>query len=178
MKNLFDRIRLRSGFFNLKQEIKKISRINKSVSLNAAQNIGVLVTINNQKELVEAEQLATELKKEHKKVRILAYLTDKTIQLSKFSPIELLSQEDVNWNYIPKKEKIVNFVNNEFDLLINLCTEICFPLIYITALSKSLFKVGAYNKKNSAFFDFMISTQQHSISGFTAELKYYLDKIK
>jgi hypothetical protein len=38
--------------------------------------------------------------------------------------------------------------------------------------------VGAYNKKNSAFFDFMLATQQHSITGFTTELRYYLDKIK
>jgi hypothetical protein len=38
--------------------------------------------------------------------------------------------------------------------------------------------VGAYDKKNSPFFDFMLQTEQQSIVGFTTELKYYLDKIK
>ena len=45
-------------------------------------------------------------------------------------------------------------------------------------MSKSLFKVGAYNPKQAIIFDFMIDTQQQSITGFLDELKYYLDKIK
>ena len=178
MKKIFNRFRLQSGFARLKQEISKMSRKNRSVSLSSAQNIGILVPIQNEKELQEAEILATQLKKEHKKVKLMGFLFDKTIKLSSNSNIEIISPEDIEWNYVPKNEKIVNFINNEFDMLINLCTEVCFPLIYITALSKSLFKVGAYDKRNSAFFDFMVETQQHSISGFSVELKYYLDKIK
>lgn len=178
MKKIFNRIRLQSGFARLKQEIKKMSRKNCSVSLSSAQNIGILVPIQNEKELQEAEILATQLKKDHKKVKLMGFLFDKTIKLSPNSNIEMISPEDIEWNYVPKKEKIVNFINNEFDILINLCTEVCFPLVYITALSKSLFKVGAYNPKQAAIFDFMLETQQQSISGFSAELKYYLDKIK
>jgi len=178
MKKIFNRFRLQSGFARLRQEIKKMGRKNRSVSLSSAQNIGILVPIQNQNELIEAEALAIQLKKENKKVKLMGFLFDKTIQISPNSIIEIISVEDIEWNYVPKKEKIVNFINNEFDILINLCTEVCFPLVYITALSKSLFKVGAYDKRNSAFFDFMLETQQQSISGFSAELKYYLDKIK
>lgn len=178
MKKLFNKIRLRFGLHQLKQEIKKISRKNHSVSIAHAQNIGIVVTIQNQQELNEVEALATTLKTANKKVRLLGFLSNKTLKLTHNSHIELISEEDIEWNYVPKKEKIINFVNNEFDILINLCTEICFPLMYVTALSKSLFKVGAYFPKQAAIFDFMIDTQQHSISGFSAELKYYLDKIK
>lgn len=178
MRELFSRIRLRSGLYHLKQEIKKMSRKNKSVSLFNARNIGILVTIENQSALNEAEALATEFKTANKNVKILGFLANKTLNLKPSSNIELISEEDINWNYVPNKDKIINFINNEFDMLINLCTEICFPLVYITALSKSLFKVGAYDKKNATFFDFMIETQQRSISGFSTELKYYLDKVK
>lgn len=178
MKELFSKFRLKSGFYKLKQEIKKISRKNKSVSLKAAQYIGILVTVKNQQQLDEVEEVALELKKANKKVRLLAFTSDQTLKTTPNNNIELISSADVNWNFIPKREKIINFVNNEFDILINLCTEICFPLVYVTALSKSLFKVGAYHKKNSAFYDFMLATQQQSISGFSTELKYYLDKIK
>lgn len=178
MKKIFNRFRLQSGFARLKYELNKMSRKNCSISLSSAQNIGILVPIQNQNELQEAEALAIQLKKEHKKVKLMGFLFDKTIQISPNSNIEIISIEDTEWNYIPKKEKILNFINHEFDILINLCTEVCFPLVYITALSKSLFKVGAYDKRNSAFFDFMLDTQQHSITGFSTELKYYLDKIK
>lgn len=178
MKELFSKFRIKSGFYKLKQELKKISRKNRSVSLKAAQYIGILVTVENQKQLDEVEQVALEFKKENKKVRLLAFTSNNSLKITPNNHIELISSEDVNWNFIPKREKIINFVNNEFDILINLCTEICFPLVYITALSKSLFKVGAYHKRNSAFFDFMLATQQQTISGFNTELKYYLDKIK
>ncbi len=178
MRELLSKYRIKSGFYKLKQEIKKITRINKSVSLKAAQYIGILVTVHNQKQLHEVEKVSLEFQKANKKVHLLAFTSDLTLKTLPNTNIQLITNEDVNWNFIPKREKIINFVNNEFDILINLCTEICFPLVYITALSKSLFKVGAYHKKNSAFYDFMLATQQQSISGFNTELKYYLDKIK
>jgi hypothetical protein len=178
MKQLLSQFRLRSGLYKLKQEVKKMSRMNKSVSLAHAQNIGILFTINNASQLKEAEDLAQALKATHKKVQLMGFLSDKMLKLTPNSNIQLLSEEDVEWNYIPKKDKIINFINSEFDILINLCTEICFPLTYVTALSKSLFKVGAYNPKQAVIFDFMLATKQQSITGFSAELKYYLDKIK
>lgn len=178
MRELLSKFRLKAGLYKLKQEIKKISRKNKSVSLKAAQYIGILVTVENQTQLTEVENVAIELQKANKKVRLLAFTSNINLKTLFPSSIELITKEDINWDFVPKREKIINFVNNEFDILINLCTEICFPLVYITALSKSLFKVGAYHKKNSAFYDFMLATQQQSISGFNTELKYYLDKIK
>jgi hypothetical protein len=178
MKKLFSQFRLRSGLYILKQEIKKISRKNQSVSLEDAQNIGILFTIHNETELKEAEDLAKALKTVNKKVQLMGFLSNKLLNIKPNSNLQLLTAEDIAWNYVPKKEKIINFVNNEFDMLINLCTEICFPLTYVTAMSKSLFKVGAYNPKQAVIFDFMIATQQQSITGFSDELKYYLDKIK
>lgn len=178
MRDLLVKYRLKSGFYKLKKELKKISRKNKSISLKAAKYIGILVAVDNQKQLDEMAKIASDLQRANKRVCLIAFTSDQTLVLSESSPIELLSKADVNWNFVPKKEKIFDFVNNEFDILINLCTEICFPLVYITALSKSLFKVGAYHKRNSAIYDFMVATEQQSVSGFSSELKYYLDKIK
>ncbi len=178
MKKLFNRIRLKSGFHKLKQEIKKLSRKNHSVSWSHAKNIGILLIIHNQKELQEVEKLAEDFKNENKNVKFLIYKTDQALLKLENSNIQILSKEDVAWNYIPRKEKIISFVNHEFDMLINLCTEICFPLTYITALSKSLFKVGAYNENQTAIFDFMIATDQRNFSRFSSELKHYLNKIK
>ncbi len=178
MKDLLSKYRIKSGFYKLKQEIKKITRIHRSISLKTAKYIGILVTVKNQTELNEVAKMAADLKKANKNVRLLAFTSDHNLKSPESTYIQLISMEDVNWNFIPKKEKIINFVNNEFDILINLCTEVCFPLVYVTALSKSFFKVGAYHKKNSAIYDFMLATEQQSISGFSKELKYYLDKIK
>lgn len=178
MSKMFSGFRLKSGFYKMKQELKKLNRKKHAVSLKKAKNIGILLTVRNQKEFEEAELLAKELQHQDKQVKVLIYISDKSLKISPSINIEILYQEDMSWNFIPKKEKIIQFVNHEFDLLLNLCTEICFPLTYVSALSKSLFKVGAYSPKETAIFDFMLATNEQSITGFSTELKYYLDKIK
>ncbi|RKD18942.1 hypothetical protein BCY91_13745 [Pelobium manganitolerans] len=178
MKDFLNKYLVKTGLYHLKKEIKKIRRSSASVSLKAARYVGILVNVENQKQLQEVQKVAAELQTAQKKVRLLAFTSNKSLQANANTNFQLISTKDVNWDLTPKREKIMNFVNNEFDILINLCTEFCFPLLYVAALSKSLFKVAAYDKKSSAFYDFMLATEQQSISGFSAELKYYLDKIK
>lgn len=178
MSKMFSAFRLRSGFQKMKRELKKLNRKRHSISLTQAKNIGILLTVSNQKEFAEAENLAKEFQREDKQVKVMIYIADKTLKVNPNTHIEVLYEEDMSWNFIPKKEKIIQFVNHEFDLLLNLCTEVCFPLTYISALSKSLFKVGAYSPKETAIFDFMLATKEQSITGFSTELRHYLDKIK
>ncbi|MBD3748159.1 MAG: hypothetical protein IE931_01575 [Sphingobacteriales bacterium] len=178
MSKMFSALRLKSGFQKMKRELKKLNRKKHSVSFTQAKNIGILLTIRNQKEFEEAEHLAKGFQHEDKQVKVMIYIADKTLKVNPNTHIEVLYEEDMSWNFIPQKEKIVQFVNHEFDLLLNLCTEVCFPLTYISALSKSLFKVGAYFPKQTAIFDFMLATEEQSITGFSTELRYYLDKIK
>jgi hypothetical protein len=179
MKKIFNQLRLRSGFAKLRQELAKLKRKkHHSVSLKDAQNIGILIPIKNEKEYAAAEQFAKTLQTDNKKVKLLGFLFDSDLKSKFKGKLELISAEDIHWNYIPDKEKIKNFVNSEFDILINLCTDLCFPLVYVAAVSKSVFKIAAYDPKQAPFFDFMIETQEESIAGFSKEIRYYLDKIK
>jgi diphthamide synthase subunit DPH2 len=99
MIELINQIRLRFGFRQLKQEIKKQMRKNKSVSLEDAKNIGILVNIHNQNQLTEAENIAKSLSGNNKKVKLLGFISDKSLKL-KSNIIDLISLEDVEWNRI------------------------------------------------------------------------------
>lgn len=178
MKKIFNRIRLKSGFARLRQEIKKLKRNNHSVSLQDAKSIGILIPIRTEKQLAEAEQFAETLQTGNKKVKLLGFIFDPNLKIKSKGNMDTISVSDIDWNYIPNKEKIKNFISNEFDIMINLCTELCFPLVYVAAVAKSVFKVAAYDPLQAPFFDMMIETQQESIKGFSAEIRYYLDKIK
>lgn len=169
---------MRSGFTRLKQELKKLKRNNHSVSLTEAQNIAILVPIKSEEELAEVEQFAKTLENENKKVKLLGFLLDSNLKSKLNKNIDLISEEDIKWNYIPHKEKIREFINKEFDILINLCTDLCFPLLYTAAVSKSVFKIAAYDARQAAFFDFMIETNEVGITAFSREIRYYLDKVK
>jgi hypothetical protein len=179
MKKIFYRFRLNLGFSRLRKEIKKRTRNqNHSVSIRDANRIGILMTIKDEKQVAEAELFAKTLQTGNKEVKLLGFIFDKTLKIKSSSNMELLYAEDIDWSYVPNKEKIKNFINNEFDILINLCTDLCFPLVYVAGLSNSVFKVAAYNPKQAPFFDLMIETKSKSITSFSKELRYYLDKIK
>ncbi|GEM_PF-2895761 len=178
MKKIFNQLRLHLGFAKLKQELKRFKREKHSVALSEAENIAVLVPIKSQKEIADAQQFVKALQTGNKKVKLLGFLLDRSLKGKLKGDIEFISDDDINWNYVPHKESIKNFVNKEFDILINLCTELCFPLVYVSAMSQSLFKIAAYDFRQAPFFDLMIETQQESIAGFSREIRYYLDKIK
>ena len=60
-----------------------------------------------------------------------------------------LTVVDLNWWGIPKPEKVGDFMQMNFDLLLNIAFEPNFAVDYITALSKAKFKIGSSpNDKN------------------------------
>jgi len=178
MNKLINQFKVRSGLYQLKLIVNKISRSGYSVPLDQAKSIGILFNITTEAEFKEVENLTESLKSRQRNIRLMGFISDKTLKINSKSDIQILTIEDISWNYIPKKEKIIQFINQEFDILINLCTEICIPLSIVSALSKSIFKVGAFQNNQIAIFDFSLITQQKSITGFSTELKYYLDKIR
>lgn len=178
MNKLINQFKLQSGLYQLKLVLKKLNRVGYSVPISRAKNIALLFCISTEAEIKEIEEIASTLKATHKNVQIMGYVANKALKIKSESNIQLLTTEDISWNYIPKTEKIFQFINQEFDILINLCTEICVPLDIVSALSKSTFKVGAFQNNQITIFDLTLVTQQKSITGFSNELKYYLDKIR
>ncbi len=80
---------------------------------------------------------------------------------------------------IPDSLEIKNFVSESFDILINLNEGNCFPLNYITAMSKAKFRIGRYSKKNLSNFDMLIEAgNSTSLSNFIKEVDKYLRIIK
>ena len=71
----------------------------------------------------------------------------------------------------PSSPVIQNFINEEYDLLIDLNIRDYFPLKYISALSKAAFKVGKFDESDTAFFDMMIDADN------TKTVKYFLRQI-
>lgn len=72
---------------------------------------------------------------------------------------------------IPGSFVVKNFIDEEFDLLIDLNIHDHFSLKYISALSKAAFKVGKYNENDIEIFDMMIDADN------TKTVKYFLRQI-
>ena len=58
---------------------------------------------------------------------------------------------DLNWWGIPKPEKIRDFIETDFDLLLCIAREPNFYLEYILTLSKAKFKIGSSVNEENPF---------------------------
>ncbi|MFW6225042.1 MAG: DUF6913 domain-containing protein [Bacteroidota bacterium] len=144
MKNLRQKI----GYFFLNRRKKHLNRNRQVQNFKSAKNIGILFYIhkNNQQDIDKILDFLLFLKKENLNTKALAYINKKNIPYQFFNNKGMLyfCRKDLNIFEQPKKNAVSPFINEEFDVLIDLNIEGVFPLRYVSSLSKAKFKVGKY----------------------------------
>ena len=90
-----------------------------------------------------------------------------------FSKLEydFFSTKQLNWFGKPTSMIIQNFINEKYDVLLDLNINDHFSLKYISALSKADFKVGKFSTLGVEIYDMMIDSDN------TKTLKYFLKQV-
>jgi len=157
------------------------NRTKKFYNLNEAKSVGLLMVVENESEYKQLQQFIKELKGDIgvRKVKALVYYPkeDEPFYLQSKLSFDFFTPKDLNWKREPQKDVCQTFVEEQFDVLIDLSSSYCIPLRQLLAQSKSLFKVGRYTPENEPFYDFMISSEQDSFQTFTKEVVKYLTTI-
>lgn len=172
---IFKNIKLSIANNSLKNELKTNARIRQpnKFSFDGTRSVGILFdsTITEDYELVK--RYVVYLREHLKKVKVIGYFSAKDIPVLTYSKLEydFISQKELNWLGKPSSVIIDNFINEEYDLLIDLNIHDHFPLRYISSLSKAKFKVGKYNEKDTEIYDMMIDADN------TKTLKYFLRQV-
>ena len=88
-----------------------------------------------------------------------------------------LTVKDLDFWGLPKKDKVDEFINIRFELLLNIALENNIILDYITALSQAKFKVGSSpNAKN--YFDLNINIDENRTPMYLAKQQiFYLAQL-
>lgn len=88
-----------------------------------------------------------------------------------------LTVADLNWWGIPKPEKVNDFLDMNFDLLLNIAFEPNFAVDYVTALSKARFKIGS-SPNNENHFDLNINVGENKDPLYLAKQQiFYLAQL-
>jgi len=152
-----------------------------SVTFDEAKKIGILYEATSDKNYEIVKQFVKDIRAQQKDVLALGYVDRNELPQMRFAKLGLdfFTRKAVNWKMKPQHPSVSNFINNEFDILINLNTEKCFPLKYISAMTKARFKVGRYDIKNFPFCDLMIETKEHTgLKDFAEQVVHYLKLLK
>lgn len=163
------------------REMQHHKRTHKSVPFTEAKKIGILYDSTNEREYEIVKKFVKDIRAQQKDVLALGYYDSKELPSTRFAKLGLdfFTKKSLNWYMKPHHPLINNFINADFDILINLNIEKSFPLKYISARTKAKFKIGKYDKKNAPYCDMMIQTEESiSLGKFIEQVLHYLNLLR
>ena len=173
-------IRKKIGAFALKREHSHENRSRKICNLSEAKNIGVVYSLPDEETYRKVSAYVKRLQDSGKKVKALGYVESKALT-GQFLPklaYDFLYPTGLNWNYKPVSVKAKDFIEFEFDILIDLSTVNDLPVLYITALSKAKFKAGMQSDERAGYLDLMISLKDNgTLDELITQVDHYLSII-
>ncbi len=165
-------LKLKVAIKLLSSQLASISREKKVFNLDTATTAGILWEID-QKESFDL--IDKELKTAGIKTVSLCYFYRKNAVVP--DGINGFTRKQTTWSEIPKTSLAQDFIDQKFDILIDLTGQRHLPILYLTALSVAAFKIGyAGNSQNN--FDLNIEFQAKPEDSQLAEqILYYLKRI-
>jgi len=159
----------------LDSKLSSVTREKRVNNLDTANTAGILWMVDQQESFIKVKE---QLSNSGIQITDLCYFPLRKA----FIPdgINGFTRKQTNyWTGIPSsvKVKVDDFIQQEFDLLIDLTMQKYFPMNYITALSKANFKIG-YSGYAQNYFDLNIDFQSQPDSEKLADqILYYLRRI-
>jgi hypothetical protein len=165
------------GWHYFRKDLEKSGRSRKLTNLKDAKRIGILYNLDEVPDYEVVAEFVTRLQHDRKEVKALGYVKNKNL-ISRFLPklsFDFFSGKDMNWFYKPVKDKVMDFISKDFDLLIDLDMKDSLPLKYISGLSMSMCRIGRYSEENTSCFDLMIDVNPSTpVNEFIRQITHYL----
>jgi hypothetical protein len=126
------------------------------------------------------EDFVRKLSEMNIRVRVACY-TDQKFVPHFFIPKllqDIITFKDLNWYFQPQKVFVKDFVEENFDILLDLTLTDNLPLLYLAVRSKAGLKIGRFQEDHQEYYDLMIDLpSESSIEYFIEQIMYYLQKI-
>lgn len=174
---MLEKIRSLVGRYHFRKDQARSNRYRTLNNLRDARRIGILYSLDEVEDYDVVADFVTRLQHDHKEVKALGFVKNKNL-VSRFLPklaFDFFSAKDVNLFYKPVDSKVRDFINQDFDLLIDLSTRETLPLQYIAGCSLAHCRVGKFTEENSACYDLMIDVgSQVPVRDFIDQIIHYL----
>ncbi len=164
----------------LLQQLNDMERERKQINLDSARTLALLYYLPDEATYKTVESILSRLADINLKVRVVCY-TDLKIIPHYFIPKisqDIITAKDINWRIQPQKPFVKEFINTEFDILIDLSLTDHLPLLYCAALSKARLKAGRFQEDHQLFYDLLIHAgPEETIESFAGQIIHYLSRI-
>lgn len=130
----------------------------KTINIKDAKTLGIVYLADNE-EMADLVRRYVKFLKEYKiRVKAIGYFDQKELPQDVNPKLEFdfITKKDLNLQLEPKCVEAENFVNEAFDILIDMNVEENNIMQYLTLHSRAKFKVGAQRLKYNDLFDLTI----------------------
>ncbi|MFO7874443.1 MAG: hypothetical protein R6U62_08165 [Bacteroidales bacterium] len=161
--------------------MKSAKRQRQFVSYDQAREIAILCSLHDKEERDVILHIKDELEADGKRVRMLCLANKKSDPeaLENLSDDQICYQKEFAWTMRPKTDHLKGFVNNRFDVLLDLSPAKAFPLKYLAVLSPSSYKIGPYHPDFLAIYDLFINAgEECPATELARHAVHYLKLIK
>jgi hypothetical protein len=156
----FKNIRIAAGKYLLRAEAEHVRRVKTAFNMFEARTFVILFEGSRIDDVDLVKKYVNYLKEMKKKVRVIGFFNTEFPPDFTYSKLdyEFFSIKELNWHMKPSGTFVRSFLEEEFDVLIDLNFEDHFPLTYLSTLSNAHFKVGKFSTENQQIFDLLIDT--------------------
>ncbi|MEG2178490.1 MAG: hypothetical protein RRY15_06380 [Bacteroidales bacterium] len=129
------------------QVLSNNKRRKKSISLSEAKSVGIYADYTDEKQFAQIQSLGTDLQKQGVSVKTLLYVDAniKPEHIMENTYLGMFTRRDLAFNRVPKIELLTfykQFMQTDFDILLDLSLKSNYQDVYILASSQARFKVG------------------------------------
>jgi hypothetical protein len=179
---LFKNIRLKIGKLILSKKVARTKRKVSYSSFGDVRKIGIVWDASKTPEFAALSRFHQRMSDNKIDVSIFGYFPGNNLpdQYTAIRYLTCLKKEELNKFYHPDSSEAKAFINNPFDILIDINFEKHFSLSYITELSHARLKVGlAQNENSESPFDILMNIKQPvDIDTYLSQVVHYLEMIK
>jgi hypothetical protein len=146
------------GRRKMKAESDALKRKPQVFNLADAKSIALIFDASDKDEFELIKKYVLYLREYKKAVKAIGYFSQKEIPELTYSKMDydFFNSKELTWYQRPQNKYVENFIQEKYDVLIDLNIHNRFPLKYIAAISNAAFKVGKYDTDEQWMYDMMI----------------------
>lgn len=168
-KGLTDKFKRISGSKFLKQELPK--RLELGPVRTGSKKVGIILDLDKFPNLDQFEDLKSLLKLQPNSIHLIGYRRNPGKDYSYSTPI--FSDRDLGWNGVVENQNAAEFIEREYDLLLNYFNENNLMMQLLSIRVKSRFRVG-FDGLDPDFNDLILICDPGDFELFKSELTKYL----
>lgn len=177
---MIDAIKKKLAMSKIRQDASGVVRDKQVFNLSDAKTIGVAFEYTNPEDFELLKKYVIYLREHKKRVKCIGYYTGKTEPPVQYSKVDydFINEKAFTWWGKPSSHIVSNFLEESYDVYIDVNLKDNIVIRYIAYVSAAKFKIGHYKEDEESPFDMQISVpKEQGLKAYLREVDTYLQMI-